>query len=119
MNTFSNLYNRYKDYYIFKHSQAKFNRIEEKIRGSTRLISLNNESKSKRLAPSATDFAARLHELTYFIFSGKETTAMGELIAIKIWNDQINSDYKLCNERDLFFKGESVINRNKIQMTKI
>lgn len=85
--------------------------MEDKIYKSGRLELLFNQSIKKRTAPSQADIGVAVQCTTYFIFAGSDTMAMGEFIATKFWNETVNSQYHLCTEHDLYFKGESILKK--------
>ena len=39
-----------------------------------------------------------MNSITYFMFSKKETIILGALIALRLWNETINSFYYLASE---------------------
>lgn len=119
MYTFNYFYDRYKNYFIKKNGIAKFQKVEEKILSSKDLAKLHNESIRDKEAPTQADFGAVINQIGYFIFAGGETIAMAQLIAIKHWDEKINSVYSLCTESGLLHKAESVLNRWKISVTNL
>lgn len=116
MYTFENLYNRYQEYFIYKHGQAKFNTIKEKIHNSSKLADLNKQSIQNKAAPPAAVFGASITTTPYFIFCSADTSALAEFIAIKNWNEGINSVHNFCTDRNLLFMGEDIIRRWRIRL---
>ena len=109
MNTFDNLYLKFKKKYISKHGQDKFDKVEQKVFASKKLIRLNRFSAMRRLAPDAEDFGAVLQFSIYFMFKSSDTSAMAQLIAIKLWNEAINSTHDICNQEEVLLKGEKTL----------
>lgn len=109
MNNFTNLYLRFKAKYIHNHGQAKFDIVEQKVYTSDKMRELNRASERQRVAPSSKDFGSTLQSIGYFMFANSDTSAMAQMIAIRIWNDAVNSEYELCTEHELYFKGESTL----------
>ena len=116
MYTFDDLYNSYKNYYIRKNGQAKFNTVQEKILRSNKMAQINGLSIRDKIAPTRVDVSSYIHEIPYFIFAGVETVAMAEFVAIKNWNEEINTIYNLCTDHELFFKGEAILKGWKIRI---
>lgn len=115
VSTLEGLYTLYKTQYIFNNGQAKFNKIEEKILNSAKIAQLLNLSITHVTDPSEADFGAHIHSITYFIFANAETCAMGELIAMKHWDEKVNARYNFCSDHALCLKGEAVFRRWKIR----
>jgi len=111
MNTFEQMYLKFKADFIYNHGQLKFNTIEAKVQESKRIEHLFNQSIQKRTDPSQADFGVAIQTTTYFIFAGSDTSAMAEFIATKYWNEMVNSQYNLCTEHALYFKGESILKK--------
>ena len=111
MNTFEHLYIRFKTKYIYNYGQAKFNTVEEKIYSSSKLTELNKISVNRSIAPNAADFNATIQSIGYFIISNSDTSAMAQMIAIKRWDEQVNSKFGFCTEHQLYFKGESTLKK--------
>lgn len=109
MNTFDNLYLKFKTKYISKRGQAKFDKVEQKVFASKKLIRLNRFSAIRRLAPDAEDFGAVLQSSLYFMFKSSDTSAMAQLIAIKLWNEAINSTHDICKQEEVLLKGETTV----------
>ncbi|PRY53376.1 hypothetical protein B0I27_104387 [Arcticibacter pallidicorallinus] len=119
MYTFTYYYDRYESYFVKKNGITKFQKIEEKIHSSQSLAKLHDASIKNNEAPTQADFGAVINQIGYFIFAGGETIAMAQLIAIKDWDEKINSVYGLCSESGLLHKAESVLNRWKISVTNL
>lgn len=109
MDTFENLYSKFKATFIAKHGETKFGNIKQKVFASKKLIRLNRFSAQQRLAPDAEDFGAVLQSTFYFMFAGSDTSAMAQLIAIRLWNDAINSTHDICSQGDVLIKGEMTL----------
>lgn len=111
--TFDNLYLQFKEKFVFKHGQAKFNAIVEKIHDSSKIGELNKASVQQRISPSHVDFGKTIQSIGYFIFSNSDTSAMAELIAAKYWNDSVNAKYGFCTEDSLYFIAEGILKKWK------
>jgi len=116
--SFNQLFNRYKTYYISKYGESKFNTVCDKIATSSKIAKLNGLSIQKRMAPSEGDFGATIHEIMYFMFASTDTTALAEIVAISLWNSEINSIYGFCNDEMLVNKAQNVLKRWKINLPK-
>ncbi len=119
MYTFYNIYDRYKNYFIKKNGTLKFQKIEEKIHTSKSIAQLHGLTIQKKIVPTQADFGATINQMTYFIFAGGETIAMAQLIAIKYWNEEINTVYGLCAESMLAHKAEAALNYWKISLSSL
>lgn len=96
--TFEGTFEEYKDYFIKRNGYEKYNKVCDKIIGSSKLRSLIDMSKFRQVIPSETDFSIAVTSTFYFSFRGFEVTAMAVLISIKQWNDEVNSSLFLCSD---------------------
>lgn len=109
MNTFDQLYLKFKSKYIFNHGQAKFNTIEKKIYSSSKLAELNQISVNRRIHPSSGDFGATIQSIGYFMIASSDSSALAQMIAIKMWHEKVNLRYRFCSDHELYFKGEAAL----------
>ena len=86
LTTFSETYSNYLEYYKYHYGQSKIDEVKRKIQNSNTVKKLFEESRIRRGV------------ITYFMFSKKETIILGALIALKLWNETINSFYYLASE---------------------
>lgn len=95
-NTFNQTYENYKAHFIYQHGAAKFDKAYSAVVNSDKYKSLLSWSKTKRDYLGGADYSNMINSIFYFMFKNNETTAMGVLIAIKYWNDNVNAYMGLC-----------------------
>ena len=93
LTTFSETYSNYLEYYKYHYGQSKIDEVKRKIQNSNTVKKLFEESRIRR-----KDYVIAMNSITYFMFSKKETIILGALIALKLWNETINSFYYLASE---------------------
>jgi hypothetical protein len=90
----------YKRRYIYDRGERKYNRIIEKIKKSKTLASALEQSVNNNHALLAGDFGIISDSAMSFI-SGPSTAIMGSLIALEIWNERCNENFKFLDEFEL------------------
>lgn len=116
MNNFESIYNKLKEVYIYNNGLAKFNKIEAKIKESSRLESLYQRAAQHGAAPTGGDFSSCIQNIGYFMMSGAQTCAMADLIAMRHWNQKYNVNYRLCSDDELCKKAHSSLGRWQIDI---
>lgn len=95
-NTFNQTYENYKAHFIYQHGAAKFDKAYNTVINSDKFKALLSWSETKRNYLGGADFSNTINSIFYFMLKNNETTAMGVLIAIKYWNDNVNTYMGLC-----------------------
>jgi hypothetical protein len=95
-NTFNQTYENYKAYFIYQHGTAKFEKAYHAVVNSDKIKNLLLWSRSNHNYLGGADYSNTINSIFYFMFKNNETTAMGVLIAIKYWNDNLNACMGLC-----------------------
>ena len=98
LTTFSETYSNYLEYYKYHYGQSKIDEVKRKIQNSNPVKKLFEESSIRRGVLTGKDYVIAMNSITYFMFSKKETIILGALIALKLWNETINSFYYLASE---------------------
>ena len=98
LTTFSETYSNYLEYYKYHYGQSKMDEVKRKIQNSNTVKKLFEESRIRRGVLTGKDYVIAMNSITYFMFSKKETIILGALIALKLWNETINSFYYLASE---------------------
>ena len=98
LTTFSETYSNYLEYYKYHYGQSKIDEVKRKIQNSNTVKKLFEESRIRRGVLTGKDYVIAMNSITYFMFSKKETIILGALIALKLWNETINSFYYLASE---------------------
>ena len=93
LTTFSETYSNYLEYYKYHYGQSKIDEVKRKIQNSNTVKKLFEESRIRRGVLTGKDYVIAMNSITYFMFSKKETIILGALIALKLWNETINSFY--------------------------
>lgn len=99
--------------YMREFGERKFRTVVEKVMTSNKISGLISTSRFKGVAPNHKDFLYCLNEIPYFIFSRGQTQALGALIALQRWNEEVNSQLRLRYENDLRLIALSIINESK------
>lgn len=97
-NTFNQTYENYKAHFIYQHGAAKFEKAYNAVVSSDKFKNILSWSRTNRNYPGGADYSNAINSIFYFMFKNNETTAMGVLIAIKYWNDNLNICMGLCAE---------------------
>lgn len=113
-NTFDELFYNFTNHYIHKKGKAKYDTIHKKVRDSKHVQNLLYLSHRNRWQPNAIDFSVTISDTKYFWFAGFETTAMAEIIAMNLWDCQVNRNYNICTDREVLEKGKRALDRWKI-----
>lgn len=90
----------YKKRYIYDKGERKYNRIVEKIKNSKTFANSLHQSINNNHPLLAGDFKIISDAAMSFI-SGPSTAIMGQLIALEIWNERCNKNFKFFNEYEL------------------
>lgn len=98
LTTFSETYSKYIEYYSYQYGQSKIEEVKKKIQNSNTIKKLFEESRIRQGVLTGKDYIIAMNSITYFIFSKKETLILGALIALKLWDENINSFYHLASE---------------------
>ena len=109
MHTYKVIVNDYKRRYIFENGESKYNKIVEKIRNSKTFASALSQSTNNNHALLAGDFKIISDAAMSFI-SGPRTAIMGQLIALDIWNDRCNTNFRFLDELELVDVANSCAN---------
>lgn len=110
ISTLDNTYISFQTYYISKYGVSKFEKVESKILFSNKMAELNGLSIQMGTVPTARDFVTVISSIPYFMFAGTDTTILACLIAMKQWNERINSTYHLAAQYTLDSKVHSLFN---------
>lgn len=96
--------------YINNNGEGKYKRIVEKIKNSNTFKSAMSQSLNNHHALLAGDFQT-ISEAAMSFLSGPTTGIMGSLIALEIWDEVCNTNYRFLNEYELMSVAESCVNR--------
>lgn len=81
---------------------------------SNKISGLIRTAKYKNIPPAPKDYIYCLNEIPYFIFSRGQTQAVGALIALQRWNDEVNSIQYLLGEDGLKKRAIAILEESKI-----
>lgn len=110
VSTLDNTYISFQTYYISKYGVSKFEKVENKVLLSNKMAELNGLSIQMRAVPTARDFVTAINSMAYFMFASTDTTILACLIAMKQWNERINSTYHFVTQSVLDYKVQSLFN---------
>ena len=85
-------------FYIKSYGEEKFNAIKNKIDNSNKVKKFLGKSSSDKIILLRDDFVFTINEIPYFIFSHPKTSTMGAILALRKWNDEINSQLFLASD---------------------
>lgn len=104
----------YSDRYIPKYGVDKYKTVFEKVSKSKKIATLNGLSIQKRIAPTAHDFAAAVNEIAWFLFQSQETVALAALMAIGLWDQDVNRIYHFSTQFEVEQKAIAVLELLKV-----
>jgi hypothetical protein len=99
--------------YIKEFGERKFNSILDKIKNSNKIQRLINLSIEKQSPPGSMDFLYLMNEIPFFIFSRGQTQAVGALVALMRWNQDVNSTHLLLTEEGLKIRAIKILEESK------
>lgn len=108
MTTYKVIVDYYKRRYISENGESKYNRIVEKIKKSNTFASAINQSTNNNHALSAGDFKI-ISDAALSFLSGPRTAIMGQLIALDIWNDRCNINFRFLDKNELVRVADSCV----------
>jgi len=104
-----NAYNAFKSYFIAENGSNKFEQVYSEIATSTKFKELCQYSIQNKSGLSGTEFFGLVFYLRYFIFAKNETRALGALVALKLWNDNVNKIYNFADKKSVNYKIETIL----------
>lgn len=105
---FSLTYIEYRESYISNYGRDKFNKAFDAVINHEKTISLLRASKEKRVAPKGSEFCGLIFLMSYFIFAKNDTRAIGAIIALYLWNEKINNELRIADEKHLGWTIEEI-----------
>lgn len=108
MNTYKVVVEDYKRRYIYENGQSKYDKIVAKIKNSNTFASAMSQSKNNNHALLAGDFKI-ISDAALSFLSGPRTAIMGQLIALDIWNDRCNTNFRFLDENELVRVADSCV----------
>ena len=108
MNTYKVVVEDYKRRYISENGESKYDKIVKKIKNSNTFASALRQSTNNNHALLAGDFKI-ISDAAMSFMSGPKTSIMGQLIALDIWNDRCNTNYRFLNENELVSVADSCV----------
>jgi hypothetical protein len=100
--------------YIREFGERKFKTVLDKVMTSNKISGLIKISKEQGVAPGSKDFLHCLNEIPYFIFSRGQTQALGALISLQKWNDEVNSQKLILTEEGLKLRAINILKESEI-----
>ncbi len=100
--------------YIREFGERKFKTVLDKIMTSNKISGLISTAKYKGVAPGSKDFLYCLNEIPFFIFSRGQTQAVGALIALQRWNEEVNSQQFLLTDEGLKLRAVNILEESKV-----
>lgn len=98
--------------FIHEKGRNKYDILYQKVLDSSILAKLEGMSIHGGQAPSAKDFCVLATNIWYIsIKFDQKTNEMGALIALKIWNEKINSMYNMASDYEMYTKALNISNQ--------
>lgn len=88
-------------FYLQTHGRNRSQEIEQRVKDSSKLKSLDPESIKQRVVPNYMDFGGCINEMLWFIFKSNSTQALAVLIAAREWGKRVNDKYHFGTSREL------------------
>lgn len=108
MNTYKVIINYYKRRYVSENGESKYNKVVEKIQNSKTFSIALSQSTNNNHALLAKDFKI-ISDAALSFFSGPKTAIMGQLIALDIWNDRCNTNFRFLSANELIRVADSCL----------
>jgi hypothetical protein len=99
--------------YIKEFGERKFHSVFEKIWTSRKINELIQVSIEKKAPPGSMDYLYIINEIPFFIFSRGQTQAIGALIALQKWHEEVNLKYLIISEEGLKIRALKIIEESK------
>lgn len=108
MSNYKVIVDDYKRRYIFENGENMYNQIDEKIKNS-RTFTMFIEDAIECNRPLVVADFKMIGDAAMSFMSGHKTAIMGQLIALDIWNDRCNTNFKFLNENELVRVADSCL----------
>jgi hypothetical protein len=106
--TYSAMYAGYKLQFIEKYGREKFQNIFDTIIDSKIVKKLFIQAQNLNVAPAGKDYVNAILSMPYFIFAKNDTRIMGSLIALYIWDQNVNIHFKLKDIRQMGYTVDDI-----------
>ncbi len=83
--------------YIKMYGEEKYRKVLQKIMTSNSISGFISKTKFEGVAPNHMDFLIRLNGIPFFLFSSSETQAMGGLLSLYRWHNEVNEELKMID----------------------
>jgi len=91
----------YKKWFLREYGERKYRTINSKINSSNKVRKLILLSQEKQVPLLELDYIHCLKETPYFLFSKADTLAMGAVLFLELWHNQLNQDYSYLDQSSL------------------
>lgn len=105
METFYEMTTKLKASFISDYGSIKFDRISEKVAGSSKIQKLFETSRNMNLPPNQNDILNTLNTIPFFLFSKPESIGMGALLTLELWDSQVNRYKNIVPDEWLLMTG--------------
>ncbi|MCL2858808.1 MAG: hypothetical protein FWF42_03860 [Streptococcaceae bacterium] len=102
--------------HIKHYGEREFKKILDKVMTSNKISGLISTLKYKGIPPGSQDFLYCLNEIPYFLFSQRQKVAIGALIALQRWNEEVNSQQFLLSEEGLRLRAVNILKESGINI---
>lgn len=97
--------------YKFQYGQLKFDDIAKKLLTSKTINKFLTNVAFLRKPPDYEDIVSTVMNIPYFGLGKRSTIALGSVMLIQVWNEQINKNRHLLNEAQLCLLLRQVVNK--------
>jgi len=101
----------YHEWYCKKYGTVKHKKVASKFANSSTIGNLVKNAQVNEKAIDWKVIISQLHIIPFFIFSRKETVALGAIFTLEAWDKFVNIDRKLMSEGELKIAFVSILYR--------
>ncbi len=117
--TYDELVALYFELYIKDYGELKFNRVAEKILTSNKVKELIDLSEFHAAPVTAKQILYTINSVGFFVFRSNRTQALGALLILHKWNEEVNTELHLLNQPSLKLITMEILKELKAHWVKI
>jgi len=106
--TFHEMYMDYQSEFKNEYGRDKFQKIFNTVTNSNTIIDLIRKAQSLNIAPTGRDITTCILSMPYFIFAKSDTRLMGSIIALYMWDQQVNVYFQLKDIKAMYYTIEDI-----------
>lgn len=106
--TFYEMYIDYQTDFKNEYGREKFKKIFDTVTNSNTIRELISKAQSLNVAPSGRDYTTCILSMSYFIFAKSDTRLMGSIIALYMWDQQVNVYFQYKDIKAMYYTVEDI-----------